>query len=30
MTSSGVATMAEVLPDAFGGDDLTDFEANRH
>jgi cytidine deaminase len=27
MTSSGVRTMTELLPDAFGGDDLTDFEA---
>jgi len=25
MTSSGVRTMAELLPDAFGGDDLDDF-----
>jgi cytidine deaminase len=30
MTSSGVRTMAEVLPDAFGGDDLDDFEAASH
>jgi cytidine deaminase len=27
MTSSGPRTMTELLPDAFGGDDLTDFEA---
>ena len=25
MTAAGVRTMAEVLPDAFGGDDLDDF-----
>ena len=25
MTSAGVRTMVEVLPDAFGGDDLDDF-----
>jgi cytidine deaminase len=29
MTSSGARTMTEVLPDAFGGDDLDDFEATR-
>jgi cytidine deaminase len=29
MTPSGVATMALVLPDAFGGDDLDRFEATR-
>ena len=29
MTAGGVRTMAEVLPDAFGGDDLADFEATR-
>jgi cytidine deaminase len=29
MTSSGARTMAELLPDAFGGDDLDDFEATR-
>ena len=29
MTAAGVRTMAEVLPDAFGGDDLDDFEATR-
>lgn len=27
MTARGVRTMAEVLPDAFGGDDLDDFAA---
>jgi cytidine deaminase len=27
MTSSGARPMTEVLPDAFGGDDLDDFEA---
>jgi len=27
MTSSGARTMTELLPDAFGGDDLDDFEA---
>jgi len=27
MTSAGARTMTEVLPDAFGGDDLEDFEA---
>jgi len=27
MTSTGVRTMAEVLPDAFGGKDLDDFDA---
>lgn len=27
MTSGGVRTMAELLPDAFGGDDLEDFDA---
>jgi cytidine deaminase len=27
MTSTGARTMAEVLPDAFGGNDLDDFEA---
>jgi cytidine deaminase len=27
MTSSGARTMTEVLPDAFGSDDLDDFEA---
>jgi cytidine deaminase len=27
MTSAGVRTMAEVLPDAFGGDDLDAFDA---
>jgi cytidine deaminase len=30
MTSSGVRTMAEVLPDAFGEHDLDDFEATQH
>ena len=30
MTSSGVRTMAEVLPDAFGDHDLDDFEATQH
>jgi len=30
MTATGVRTMSELLPDAFGGDDLDDFEANRH
>jgi len=30
MTSVGPRTMAEVLPDAFGGADLDDFEATRH
>ena len=30
MTATGVRTMAEVLPDAFGGDDLDDFKATRH
>src|SRR5664279_4049879 len=30
MTPSGVRTMAEVLPDAFGGDDLDAFEATSH
>ena len=29
MTSAGVRTMAEVLPDAFGGQDLDDFGATR-
>jgi cytidine deaminase len=29
MTSSGVRTMSELLPDAFGGNDLDDFEATR-
>ena len=29
MTAAGVRTMAEVLPDAFGGDDLDNFEATR-
>jgi Cytidine deaminase len=29
MTSSGVRTMAEVLPDAFGGTDLDDFGETR-
>jgi cytidine deaminase len=29
MTSAGPATMAELLPDAFGGEDLDDFEATR-
>lgn len=29
MTSRGVRTMSEVLPDAFGGDDLDDFEATQ-
>ena len=29
MTSAGVRTMAEVLPDAFGGDDLDAFDATR-
>ena len=27
MTSSGVRTMTELLPDAFGGEDLADFKA---
>jgi len=26
MTSTGVRTMTELLPDAFGGDDLADFK----
>ncbi len=30
MTSTGVRTMAEVLPDAFGGNDLDDFDATHH
>jgi cytidine deaminase len=30
MTTRGVRTMAEVLPDAFGGDDLDDFTASHH
>jgi cytidine deaminase len=29
MTSSGVRTMSELLPDAFGGNDLDDFEGTR-
>ena len=29
MTSSGVRTMAEVLPDAFGGDELDDFKVTQ-
>jgi hypothetical protein len=29
MTAAGVRTMAEVLPDAFGGDDLDHFKAIR-
>jgi cytidine deaminase len=29
MTSSGARSMSEVLPDAFGGDDLDDFGATR-
>ena len=29
MTSSGARTMADLLPDAFGGDDLDDFEATQ-
>src|ERR1035437_261200 len=29
MTSAGVRTMAEVLPDAFGGEDLDEFEATQ-
>jgi cytidine deaminase len=29
MTSAGARTMAEVLPDAFDGGDLDDFEASR-
>jgi len=29
MTSSGARSMTELLPDAFGGDDLDDFEATR-
>jgi cytidine deaminase len=29
MTSAGVRTMAELLPDAFGGADLDDFEATQ-
>jgi cytidine deaminase len=29
MTSSGARTMSEVLPDAFGGNDLDDFGAIR-
>jgi cytidine deaminase len=29
MTSSGPRSMTELLPDAFGGDDLDDFEATR-
>jgi cytidine deaminase len=27
MTSTGVRTMSELLPDAFGGEDLEDFKA---
>jgi cytidine deaminase len=30
MTSTGVRTMAELLPDAFANDDLDDFDATRH
>lgn len=30
MTATGVRTMAEVLPDAFGADDLDAFDATRH
>lgn len=30
MTATGVRTMSQVLPDAFGGEDLDDFEATRH
>jgi cytidine deaminase len=30
MTPAGVRTMAEVLPDAFGADDLDDFGAAHH
>ena len=29
MTSSGARSMTELLPDAFGGDDLDDFETTR-
>ena len=29
MTSSGARSMTELLPEAFGGDDLDDFEATR-
>ena len=29
MTSAGVRTVAEVLPDAFGGEDLDEFEATQ-
>jgi cytidine deaminase len=30
MTTAGIRTMAEILPDAFGGDDLEDFDATGH
>jgi cytidine deaminase len=30
MTSCGARPMTELLPDAFGGDDLDDFEAASH
>ena len=30
MTAAGVRTMVQVLPDAFGGDDLDDFKAPHH
>jgi len=30
MTATGVRTMAEVLPDAFGGKDLDAFDATHH
>ena len=29
MTSAGVRTMADVLPDAFGGEDLDTFDSSR-
>jgi cytidine deaminase len=30
MTAGGARTMAELLPDAFSGDDLNDFKVTRH
>lgn len=30
MTATGVRAMSQVLPDAFGGEDLDDFQATRH
>jgi cytidine deaminase len=30
MTARGVRTMREVLPDAFGGNDLDDFDSTHH